>query len=141
MMMETIRTNENIVVVAEFYTISSIFLPLLPVRTFFAFRFHYFPRSQTPHSSILACVIFGLIYVLIPPVQRGFFCDDTSIQYPFRHDTIPMWMLSIYGGLVPIIIVSESNLQKTWKTVEYFLLVLCGGTLGRSSICSCTRKK
>lgn len=53
---------------------------------------------------VATCVIFGLIYVFIPPVQRGFFCDDTSIQYPFRPDTIPMWLLAIYGGAVPIII-------------------------------------
>ncbi|CAF1328146.1 unnamed protein product [Adineta ricciae] len=50
------------------------------------------------------CTIFGLIYVFIKPVQRGFFCDDTSIQYPFRPDTIPMWVLAIYGGLGPILI-------------------------------------
>jgi len=37
-------------------------------------------------------------------VQRGFFCDDISIQYPFRPDTIPMWLLAIYGGIGPILI-------------------------------------
>jgi hypothetical protein len=56
---------------------------------------------------LLACLIFGLIYLFIKPVQRGFFCDDTSIQYPFRPDTIPMWILGIYGGVGPIIIVSD----------------------------------
>jgi hypothetical protein len=55
----------------------------------------------------IACLIFGLIYLFIKPVQRGFFCDDTTVQYPFRHDTIPMWLLAIYGGVVPIIIVSN----------------------------------
>ncbi|CAM4762196.1 unnamed protein product [Rotaria magnacalcarata] len=50
------------------------------------------------------CLIFGLIYLLVKPVQRGFFCDDTSIQYPFRNDTIPMWLLGIYGGVGPILI-------------------------------------
>lgn len=40
-------------------------------------------------------------------MQRGFFCDDTSIQYPFRPDTIPMWLLGIYGGVGPIVIVSH----------------------------------
>lgn len=55
----------------------------------------------------LACLIFALIYIFIKPVRRGFFCDDTSIQYPFRQDTIPMWLLGVYGGLGPIIIVSN----------------------------------
>ncbi|CAF3707388.1 unnamed protein product [Rotaria sp. Silwood1] len=53
---------------------------------------------------LTTCLIFGLIYLFIKPVPRGFFCDDTSIQYPFRQDTIPMWLLAIYGGLGPIII-------------------------------------
>lgn len=55
---------------------------------------------------VLACLVFGLIYLLIKPVQRGFYCDDITIQYPFKHDTIPMWLLGIYGGVVPVIIVS-----------------------------------
>ncbi|CAF3897689.1 unnamed protein product [Rotaria sordida] len=50
------------------------------------------------------CLIFGLIYLLVKPVQRGFYCDDTSIQYPFKPDTIPMWLLGVYGGIGPIII-------------------------------------
>jgi hypothetical protein len=54
----------------------------------------------------IASVIFGLIYLLVKPAQRGFYCDDTSIQYPLKPDTVPMWLLAIYGGIVPIIIVS-----------------------------------
>lgn len=50
------------------------------------------------------CLIFGLIYLLIEPNQRGFFCDDTSIQYPMKKDTIPLWVLGIYGGIGPIVI-------------------------------------
>ena len=68
---------------------------------------------------LIACVIFGLIYVFIPPVQRGFFCDDISIQYPFRADTIPMWLLAIYGGVVPIVIVRKSSLYQ-WIEKFYF---------------------
>ncbi|CAF1099494.1 unnamed protein product [Adineta ricciae] len=50
------------------------------------------------------CLIFGLIYLLIKPTQRGFYCDDTSIQYPNKPDTIPMWLLGIYGGIGPVVI-------------------------------------
>ncbi|UJR14854.1 hypothetical protein I4U23_001839 [Adineta vaga] len=50
------------------------------------------------------CLVFGLVYLLIKPVQRGFYCDDTSIQYPFKHDTIPMWLLGVYGGIGPVVI-------------------------------------
>ena len=61
--------------------------------------------------------------MLIEPVQRGFFCDDTSIQYPFRQDTIPMWLLAIYGGAGPIIIVSHLKIVHT-ISIEIFVIVL-----------------
>ncbi|CAF1425527.1 unnamed protein product [Adineta steineri] len=50
------------------------------------------------------CLVFALIYLLIKPVQKGFFCDDTSIRYPNKPDTIPMWLLGVYGGVGPVII-------------------------------------
>ncbi|CAF3112736.1 unnamed protein product, partial [Rotaria sp. Silwood2] len=50
------------------------------------------------------CLIFGLIYLLIKPFQRGFYCDDASIQYPYKLDTIPMWLLGVYGGIGPVVI-------------------------------------
>ncbi|CAF0823964.1 unnamed protein product [Didymodactylos carnosus] len=53
---------------------------------------------------VSTALIFGIIYLLVKPVQRGFYCDDKSIMYPFRDDTIPMWMLGIYGGICPVII-------------------------------------
>ena len=55
---------------------------------------------------VVAFLIFGLLFLLIKPFRRGFFCDDESIQYPFNEDTIPMWLLGVYGGIGPIIIVS-----------------------------------
>jgi hypothetical protein len=55
---------------------------------------------------ILASIVFGLIYLFVKPEQRGFFCDDTSIQYPYKSDTIPMWLLGVYGGIGPVVIVS-----------------------------------
>jgi hypothetical protein len=72
----------------------------------------------------LACLIFGLIYLFIKPVQRGFFCDDTSVQYPFRPDTIPMWLLGIYGGVLPIIIVSYYNKEFSLFQKNLFVLIL-----------------
>ncbi|CAF3646919.1 unnamed protein product, partial [Rotaria sp. Silwood2] len=54
----------------------------------------------------ITCLIFGLIYLLIKPFQRGFYCDDASIQYPYKLDTIPMWLLGVYGGIGPVVIVS-----------------------------------
>lgn len=47
-----------------------------------------------------------MIYALSKPAPRGFFCDDTSIRYPIKPDTIPMWLLGVYGGIGPVLIVS-----------------------------------
>ncbi|CAF0889064.1 unnamed protein product, partial [Didymodactylos carnosus] len=53
---------------------------------------------------VATALIFCIIYLLVKPVQRGFYCDDKTIMYPFREDTIPMWLLGIYGGICPVII-------------------------------------
>ena len=29
-----------------------------------------------------------LLYVLAEPFQRGFYCDDTSIRYPYKDSTV-----------------------------------------------------
>ena len=67
------------------------------------------------------------------PVQRGFFCDDTSIQYPYKRDTIPMWLLGIYGGIGPVVIVCIDNKEKrtVWRRSG---LVPHRRDLGRSSV-------
>ena len=82
------------------------------------FDFIAIAASETPLRSTrsiffspllaVACLVFAVIYFVVKPFQRGFFCDDTSIQYPYKHDTIPMWLLAVYGGLGPIIIVSKT---------------------------------
>ena len=72
----------------------------------------------------LACLIFALIYLLIKPVNRGFFCDDTSIQYPLKPDTIPMWLLGVYGGIGPIVIVSLMKKEKIISLFDFFSFVL-----------------
>jgi len=42
----------------------------------------------------------------VRPFQRGFFCDDDSIKYPFRNNTVPWWTVGVVGILVPAITVS-----------------------------------
>ncbi|XP_017123009.1 putative phosphatidate phosphatase [Drosophila elegans] len=40
----------------------------------------------------------------VDPVRRGFFCDDESIGYPFRDNTITPVMLGLIVGLLPVLI-------------------------------------
>ncbi|KAH8318481.1 hypothetical protein KR067_003940 [Drosophila pandora] len=40
----------------------------------------------------------------VDPVRRGFFCDDESIAYPFRDNTITPVMLGLIVGLLPLLV-------------------------------------
>ncbi|KAH8258708.1 hypothetical protein KR038_004336 [Drosophila bunnanda] len=40
----------------------------------------------------------------VDPVRRGFFCDDESISYPFRDNTITPVMLGLIVGLLPLLL-------------------------------------
>lgn len=47
----------------------------------------------------LPCIFLKL---LIVPFQRGFFCDDESIMYPYHESTISTALVTAVGLLVPI---------------------------------------
>jgi phosphatidate phosphatase len=42
------------------------------------------------------------------PFQRGFFCTDNSVKYPYHDSTIPSRILAILGLGLPIFSVSKS---------------------------------
>ena len=44
----------------------------------------------------------------VHPFQRGFFCDDNSIKYPYKNNTVPSWAVPLVGFLVTAITVSYS---------------------------------
>jgi len=47
-----------------------------------------------------------LILALIgEPTQRGFFCDDESLRFPYQKSIVTDWMLYIYGFVVPLVFV------------------------------------
>jgi len=39
------------------------------------------------------------------PFKRGFYCDDDSIRYPFKDNTITNWMLYLFSLGLPILTV------------------------------------
>ena len=55
-----------------------------------------------------AAFLPAIVFILgdIAPFQRGFFCDDESIKYPYKKDTVPWWAVGLVGILVPVITVS-----------------------------------
>ncbi|XP_054277843.1 putative phosphatidate phosphatase isoform X2 [Macrosteles quadrilineatus] len=52
----------------------------------------------------LACVGFPLLffYLFGSPYQRGLFCNDESIRYPFKDSTVTSFMLYFIGLVLPI---------------------------------------
>lgn len=44
----------------------------------------------------------------IGPYRRGFFCDDDTIRLPYKSiQTVPVWMLLVYGLGLPAVVVSK----------------------------------
>lgn len=40
----------------------------------------------------------------VEPARRGFFCDDESIRYPFKNNTVTPVMLGLLTGALPLVI-------------------------------------
>lgn len=52
-------------------------------------------------------------YLFGSPYQRGFFCNDESIRYPFKESTVSSSVLYTVGLGLPTITVSNASLIPT----------------------------
>lgn len=56
-------------------------------------------------------IFFLLIYLLVSPFERGFYCNDDSIRYPYKkEDTIPLWAAGVYGAVSAVFIILFTEL-------------------------------
>jgi phosphatidate phosphatase len=63
-------------------------------------------QSLTHASTVaLVSIAFLLIYLLVSPFERGFYCTDETIRYPYKPDTVPLWVAGAYGVISAILIV------------------------------------
>jgi len=46
-----------------------------------------------------------VLYKAGQPVKSGFFCNDDSLRYPYKHDTIPDSLLLAFGFSIPFCMV------------------------------------
>ncbi|XP_071944050.1 phospholipid phosphatase 1-like [Antedon mediterranea] len=53
--------------------------------------------------AVLVVLPAAILNLSATPYQRGFYCDDHSVRYPYKPDTISSTVLVVVGGLVPII--------------------------------------
>ncbi len=62
-------------------------------------------------SLLVVTILLIVFYLWVSPVQRGFYCDDITIRYPYRENTINEYLLFALA-LVPIL--------TTIPTIELF---------------------
>ncbi len=49
--------------------------------------------------------IFGVVYKLVDPKIRYFYCNENDIFHPYIKDTIPYWVVAVFGFAGPITII------------------------------------
>ena len=37
-------------------------------------------------------MVFLIVHLLINPFDRGFYCSDETIRFPYKEDTVPLWV-------------------------------------------------
>lgn len=57
-------------------------------------------------ASLVAGVPFAILNVRHSPFRRGFFCNDDSIKYPYKDDTISYELLG--GVMIPVTVLTVS---------------------------------
>ena len=72
---------------------------------------------------VVVCAVFmpTIVFELshVKPVQRGFYCDDDSIKYPYRQNTVPVWIVFVVGIICPIIFVSVEQVYFVFWLVSF----------------------
>ena len=59
----------------------------------------------------IVSIVFVLIFLLADPFERGFYCNDDSIRYPYKKDdTVPLWVAGVYGAISSIFIILFAEL-------------------------------
>ena len=63
---------------------------------------------------VFVSIIFILIFFLVQPFDRGFYCNDDSLRYPYKkEETIPSWLLYMYGSCCAFFMIFLTELLTT----------------------------
>lgn len=62
---------------------------------------HTHMYTQTKQNKVLIPLI--ALYASGKPYRRGFYCDDTSIRYPFKESTVSNTMLIVFTTAIPFL--------------------------------------
>jgi len=88
---------------------SAHYQPLIPLATRESIPFitDHYPGRKTFTIDFFVLFVFLVGYVpaellhVLPAHQRIFFLDDERIAYPYKADTVPMWLVFVISVLVP----------------------------------------
>ena len=72
--------------------------------------------SQTYQILIIAVIVPTIVLNVgrISPARRGFFCDDTSIRYPYiEEDTVSIRLVAVVGLLSSVLVVRPKHILNT----------------------------
>ncbi|GAB1601551.1 phospholipid phosphatase 1-like [Argonauta hians] len=58
---------------------------------------------------ILVALPLPLMYLYIEPTKKGFFCNDQSLRYPYKPDTVSTNFLYLASCLIPLLLVSVTE--------------------------------
>uniref|UniRef100_A0A4W6E1I9 Phospholipid phosphatase 2 n=1 Tax=Lates calcarifer TaxID=8187 RepID=A0A4W6E1I9_LATCA len=84
-----------------------------------------------PHFICLQCVSAlpsAILTLMFSPYQRGIYCDDESISYPYRRDTISHGTMAAVTITCSIVILYvQARMQGKWTrlvrpTIQFFLI-------------------
>lgn len=58
---------------------------------------------------VLISIAFLIVYLNVNPFDRGFYCSDESIRFPYKKDTVPLVVAGLYGAIAGItfVIIAE----------------------------------
>lgn len=59
---------------------------------------------------LLVSTAFFVVFFCMDPYARGFYCNDESIRFPLKDDTIPLWLAGTYGAGAAFLIVIFAEL-------------------------------
>ncbi|KAJ6217898.1 hypothetical protein RDWZM_009055 [Blomia tropicalis] len=97
-----------------------------------------FVRKFITDLLIISSILFGIIifYKFGIPFRRGFHCQDDSIRYPFKENTIPTTVNYLYSTLLPactilvneifltrqFLMVGDERFGSVWSSGKYWLM-------------------
>jgi phosphatidate phosphatase len=69
---------------------------------------------------IILFIVFALVYALFDPKISYFTCNDSNeISYPYKPDTVEIWVVGVYGVIAPCLFIILVELKNSKIFIKY----------------------